>query len=740
MENHVPESIITKLNKTKSWKSGYNAEFDMNVISKDGTIGDVLEINEIKIAIPAQPKKIRFQEFGRHEQKWSRYVVPKELIHFDKLYKDEPNPDSKLAEVFKKHSIFIEADIRRKFEGDWFMCDGTPTYITGNYYFFLQHYKLTDMRRYGDFRMPQRDYFLFVEACFADERCLGSLLLKSRRSSFSTSSGAIVENKSITYKSGFFPIVSKKDTDAQTLFDRHIVKPFLELPKHLQPQRSGEVVPKKELYFSSPKRKLTTNNKSDSSDDGLDTLITFYATTIDAYDGTQVTISINDEIGKMKGNLDINEYWDQAHKMCHIVGSKVVGKALCGSTANPPNKGGRNYEKFYNNSKTSTRDRTGMTSTGLYAIFIPADFTTMGFFDEWGYPIYDTPSTPIKNELGEMVSIGVKEYLDNQEASCGDDIKKLNAQKRNNPRIDSDAFLDEEATNMYATTGMVNTINFLKANKGNRDLESATFRCDFYWEDEENLIVGMNRNSKGRFTLTSQLPVPVEFRNKHKIKNNKKAPSNAHLGAFGCDPYQADRAKYGTGSKQGFVGCTTDHYELADEQKNQTFIFYNFRPNTREEAEDDVLKACIYFSMPILPEINKKSLVEKFYAKGLRQFVLNNPFKTRKELTPDEEKFGGMISSNSGNSINNQESALETYIHSNFSETIESPTSLKSPFLELNEQASSYTRENRGSKDVVVAWQLATAAVNRKIKKPEPLIIQTASDIDINAMFEFNTN
>ena len=60
----------------------------------------------------------------------------------------------------------------------------------------------------------------------------------------------------------------------------------------------------------------------------------------------------------MKGNLDINEYWEQAHKMCHIVGSKVVGKALCGSTANPPNKGGKNYEKFYNNSKLTSRDNS----------------------------------------------------------------------------------------------------------------------------------------------------------------------------------------------------------------------------------------------------------------------------------------------------------------------------------------------------------------------------------------------
>ena len=124
------------------------------------------------------------------------------------------------------------------------MCDGNPMYISGHHYFFLQHYRLTGSNAYPDFREPQRDYFLFVEACFADHRCFGSLLLKQRRSAFSTSSASIVLSKSITYRNGFFPIVSKKDDDAKSLFSKHIVRPFLALPKHLQPERTGEVNPK----------------------------------------------------------------------------------------------------------------------------------------------------------------------------------------------------------------------------------------------------------------------------------------------------------------------------------------------------------------------------------------------------------------------------------------------------------------------------------------------------------------
>ena len=114
----------------------------------------------------------------------------------------------------------------------------------------------------------------------------------------------------------------------------------------------------------------------------------------------------------MKGGLDINEYWEQAHRMCHVVRDEIVGKAICGSTANPPHKGGKNYEKFYNDSRIITREDSDFTNTGLYAIFIPADFSTMGFFDEYGYPIYDNPSEPILNELGKFKDIGVKAWLD----------------------------------------------------------------------------------------------------------------------------------------------------------------------------------------------------------------------------------------------------------------------------------------------------------------------------------------
>ena len=741
VENLVPNDVIAKKNKTKSWKYGYNSEYDFICISKDGTLGDILYIGGLNIGLPAIPKKIRFEEKTTDLQKWRRYEVPSELVHFDKIFKDEPNQESKRNEVENRHKNFISDDINRKFKGDWFMCDGNPMYISGHHYFFLQHYRLTGSNAYPDFREPQRDYFLFVEACFADHRCFGSLLLKQRRSAFSTSSASIVLSKSITYRNGFFPIVSKKDDDAKSLFSKHIVRPFLALPKHLQPERTGEVNPKSELFLSSPKKKLTTNNKNDSGNDGLNTLVKPYATTEDAYDGEEVTISINDEIGKMKGNLDINQYWEQAHKMCHVVGDEIVGKAICGSTANPPNKGGKNYEKFYNDSKISSRDDTGFTKTGLYAIFIPSDFSTLGFFDEWGYTIYNDPEKPILNERGKMKSIGSKHYLDLEELKCGDDLKKLNSRKRNNPRVDTDPFLDEDATNLYATTGMVNLNNFLKEYKSTPKYKSQWFRCNFVWKDgKRDGEVEMVRTENGRFEIYAPngiMPIPLEMRNSFNYRNGKRVPLNGHLAAIGVDPYTANRTQYG-GSRQGIVGTTTNHHDLPETLSDLTWLYYNFRGETFEEAVEDVIKCMIYFSIPALVETNKDALIKELNKRELRYFLLNNPFKVSSELTPDERSMGGVYTSVIN--TDKQEEQLVTYFHKILPEDIDE-NNIKCPFLELNEHATEYTRENRKSKDAIVAWQLSKAATyNGKMLFKPKQEITVNSDIKLVDKFNFNSN
>ena len=229
----------------------------------------------------------------------------------------------------------------------------------------------------------------------------------------------------------------------------------------------------------------------------------------------------------------------------------------------------------------------------------------------------------------------------------------------------------------------------------------------------------MVRTDKGRF-VASWLP-PIEFRNKFRMKDGKRYPVNESLGALGADPYQADRTKFGGGSKMGLVGITTNNqHNLVERERNKTFVFYNFRPDTVEEAESDVMKLILYLSMPLLPESNKDGLVKRLYREKLRGYVMNDPTKDKKaEWSDAVKKYGGIYTSPQTRA--KEEEALETYIQDNVHETI-NEDDIKAPFTDLNIMATEYTDSTRTKLDGVVAWQLAalaTAKINEKFTKIE---------------------
>jgi len=55
LDNHIKPNIIKKNNRYKKWEYGYNKEHDIVVISKTGQIGEIYEIQNLKIALPKQP-------------------------------------------------------------------------------------------------------------------------------------------------------------------------------------------------------------------------------------------------------------------------------------------------------------------------------------------------------------------------------------------------------------------------------------------------------------------------------------------------------------------------------------------------------------------------------------------------------------------------------------------------------------------------------------------------------------
>jgi len=71
IKDHVNPKILKKENRYKRWKYGYNPDYDFVVISKTGKIGQIIEIQNLRIALPAVDKPFKRSE-KRKEQYWER--------------------------------------------------------------------------------------------------------------------------------------------------------------------------------------------------------------------------------------------------------------------------------------------------------------------------------------------------------------------------------------------------------------------------------------------------------------------------------------------------------------------------------------------------------------------------------------------------------------------------------------------------------------------------------------------
>ena len=75
--DHIKTSVIKQQNRYNKWKYGYNKEHDVIVISKTGKIGEIYEIQNLKVALPLVEESYS-RSNKKEEQYWERIDYPKE--------------------------------------------------------------------------------------------------------------------------------------------------------------------------------------------------------------------------------------------------------------------------------------------------------------------------------------------------------------------------------------------------------------------------------------------------------------------------------------------------------------------------------------------------------------------------------------------------------------------------------------------------------------------------------------
>ena len=107
----VKLTTINRYNRGKKWKYGYDKEHDLVVISRTGQIGEIIEIQNLCIALPPVPKNLK-----KGPNKWVVSEYPKELKNIKSIFDWQTYPD----EFKSKWEGYIDEEFNRRENGYWF--------------------------------------------------------------------------------------------------------------------------------------------------------------------------------------------------------------------------------------------------------------------------------------------------------------------------------------------------------------------------------------------------------------------------------------------------------------------------------------------------------------------------------------------------------------------------------------------------------------------------------------------
>ena len=446
---------------------------------------------------------------------------------------------------------------------------------------------------------------------------------------------------------------SKTGKDAQeNIFMKKIVPIYQSYPFFFKPIQDGTTNPRMELAFREPAKRITKKNKTAIRGEALNTVINWKNTTNNAYDGEKLHILYLDEAGKWEKPTDIREAW-RIERTCLIVGRRIIGKALVGSTVNPMGKGGKEYKELWNDSDPKERNANGRTRSGLYRIFIPAFEALEGFFDKYGNAVVEDPAKAMIGLDGEVISIGAKTFLKNERAALRNDHSELNEYIRQFPFTEDEAFRDSVQGSLFNLTKIYEQIQH-----NDNLFPNPVVIGNFVWKNgQQDTEVVWSPDPNGRFRV-AWLP-PAEMRNQVINERGKKMPGNALIGVGGVDSYDIDATLDGRGSKGALHMYNKFNMAVPS---NMFVVEYASRPPLARIFYEDVLMCAVFYGYPLLIENNKYGIVRYFESRGYDGYIMERPQHLSSGSSHVNVKTKG-IPSNSADVIHAHAQAIEAYIH-----------------------------------------------------------------------------
>jgi hypothetical protein len=553
------------------------------------------------------------------EQYWKRILLPdwyqdtmKKWDEFDKKKKDDEVEfyDERLEEYKKQ-----EWD--RRLNGFWYMNNGTPTYITGLHYLYLQWWPI-DIG-YPKFRMPDLEKFYFMDYCIQDPLCMGMLEVTKRRFGKSFVAGLFVSEYITRTKMTNGGIQSKTGSDAKKFFAKTVVNPFRRLPKFFRPEydMSLGVNPKTEMRFQ--KTNVRGKKAEDSVDkDELGSIIDHQSADTVAYDGQKLHRYVADECGK---TTEVNVYdRHEVVRYCLLDDEgKIIGKALYTTTVEKltTEKDGVQdaFKLLWEESNQDKRQENGTTSSGLYRFFMSAKRTRN--FDDFGFPD--------ENKTLDQILADRETVKNNSRA--------LSARIRKEPLTIDEAFSTDSDKCIFNVMNIGAREQYLKENP-------ILKRHIMFYRDIDQTVRWRNITDKEEdfHWVITQFPKPGE-ENKHTFDVKTRKPGRVSDGAIAIDGYSNSQGgKYGS-KASAWIGR---RYDLLNPEHTGKAIGHLYgRPQIKETLHEQVLLAAEFYGYQAWYEHNSDDYLSYFRDRGRVGYLGSYPISTidpSKRETADRHK------------------------------------------------------------------------------------------------------
>jgi hypothetical protein len=593
--------------------------------------GSIIDIQGLKCNLPPEgyvfniiTKQVEFRGVHKRseiesEQYWKRILLPdwyqdtmKKWDEFDKKKKDDEAEfyDERLEEYKKQ-----EWD--RRLNGFWYMNNGTPTYLTGLHYLYLQWWPI-DIG-YPKFRMPDLEKFYFMDYCIQDPLCMGMLEVTKRRFGKSFVAGLFVSEYITRTKMTNGGIQSKTGSDAKKFFAKTVVNPFRRLPKFFRPEydMSLGVNPKTEMRFQ--KTNVRGKKAEDSVDkDELGSIIDHQSADTVAYDGQKLHRYVADECGK---TTEVNVYdRHEVVRYCLLDDEgKIIGKALYTTTVEKltTEKDGVQdaFKLLWEESNQDKRQDNGTTSSGLYRFFMSAKRTRN--FDDFGYPD--------ENKTLDQILADRETVKNNPRA--------LSARVRKEPLTIDEAFSTDSDKCIFNVMNIGAREQYLKENP-------VLKRHIIFYRDIDQTVRWRNINDKEEdfHWVITQFPKPGE-ENKHTFDVKTRKPARVNDGAIAIDGYSNSQGgKYGS-KASAWIGR---RYDLLNPETTGKAIGHLYgRPQIKETLHEQVLLAAEFYGYQAWYEHNSDDYLSYFRDRGRVGYLGSYPISTidpAKRETADRHK------------------------------------------------------------------------------------------------------